>query len=58
MDKEVLDKIIETCPFECGIKDYLNGKTIHDNPFKSPNISKTDDVKSEAWLRGYLKNYF
>ena len=26
---------------------------VHTNPYKSPNTVKTDDVKSEAWLRGF-----
>ena len=37
-------------PHDEGVKAAKEGKTIHDNPYKSPNTPKTDDVKSEAWL--------
>jgi hypothetical protein len=46
-------EIITVFPYDQGVDAKLNGKSIHDNPYKSPNTAKTDDVKSEAWLRGF-----
>ena len=42
-------------PFDEGLYAAKIGKSIHTNPYKAPNISKTDDVKSEAWLRGFME---
>jgi hypothetical protein len=46
-------EIISTYPFDEGVLARERGKSIHDNPYKSPNTPKTDDVKSEAWVRGF-----
>ena len=46
-------EIITTFPFDEGVNARSSGKSIHDNPYKSPNTPKTDDVKSEAWIRGF-----
>lgn len=40
-------------PFDEGFKSASEQQTVHANPYKSPNTAKTDDVKSEAWIRGY-----
>ena len=46
-------EIITTFPFDEGVNARISKKSIHDNPYKSPNLSKTDDVKSQAWLDGF-----
>jgi len=53
MPKTELLEIITSYPFDEGQKASSSGKSVHDNPYKSPNTPKTDDVKSEAWLRGF-----
>jgi len=53
--KPNISETITSYPFDEGAKASLDGKTIYDNPYKSPNTPKTDDVKSEAWLRGFNK---
>jgi hypothetical protein len=40
-------------PFDEGFKAASENKTKYDNPYKSPNAPKTDDVKSDAWIRGF-----
>ena len=40
-------------PIDEGYEAARKGVSVHKNPYKSPNTAKTDDVKSEAWLRGY-----
>ena len=40
-------------PYDEGFKAASESKNKHTNPYKSPNTAKTDDVKSEAWIRGY-----
>jgi len=52
-EKTVITEVIESFPFDEGTKARMQGKSIHDNPYKSPNTPKTDDVKSEAWLWGF-----
>jgi len=48
-----ITEVITVYPFDEGQQASMSGKSIHDNPYKSPNTPKTDDVKSEAWIRGY-----
>lgn len=45
---------ISSYPIDEGILAAKEGKSIKSNPYKSPNTPKTDDVKSEAWLFGYM----
>ena len=44
---------ITSYPIDEGYEAARKGIPPHKNPYKSPNTVKTDDVKSEAWLRGY-----
>ena len=53
MPKTELSEIIISYPFDEGKQAKLDGKDIHSNPYKAPNRPKTDDVKSDAWLRGF-----
>ena len=46
-------ELISITPFELGVEASKLGISIHDNPFKSPNKSKTDSVKSDAWICGF-----
>lgn len=46
-------KTIAVYPYDLGFEAAKSKVPLHTNPFKSPNTQKTDDVKSEAWLRGY-----
>ena len=50
---EPITEVITVYPFNEGVDAAKLGKSAHENPYKSPNTAKTDDVKSEAWLRGY-----
>lgn len=43
----------EQTPYDLGMAAAKNKQSVHSNPFKSPNMPKTDDVKSDAWLLGY-----
>jgi hypothetical protein len=56
MTKTQTTEIITSYPVDEGYEAAHQGIPIHKNPYKSPNTPKTDDVKSEAWLRGY-SNY-
>ena len=47
------NEIITVYPFDIGVDAAKQNVSIHTNPYKSPNTPMTDDVKSEAWLRGY-----
>jgi len=49
-------EIITSYPIDEGYEAAHKGIPPHKNPYKSPNTPKTDDVKSEAWLKGY-SNY-
>lgn len=40
-------------PVDEGFKAGKNRNSIHTNPYKAPNVPRTDDVKSEAWLVGF-----
>lgn len=40
-------------PIDEGFLAGASGKTIHTNPYKSPNIARTDGVKSDAWIKGF-----
>ena len=44
---------ITSFPYDEGKEAARKGISFHKNPYKSPNTAKTDDVKSEAWLRGF-----
>ena len=50
-------EIITIYPFDEGFAAHEAGKSIHDNPYKSPNTPKTDDVKSESWLKGFESSH-
>lgn len=47
------NETITVFPFDEGREAKKAGKSVHTNPYKAPNTPKTDDVKSEAWLRGF-----
>lgn len=51
--KKVLTEVITVYPYDEGQEAARKGIMPHLNPYKSPNAPKTDDVKSEAWIRGY-----
>lgn len=40
-------------PYDEGREAARKGILVHKNPYKSPNTVKTDDIKSEAWLKGF-----
>ena len=50
---EPIVEIITVYPFDEGAEAARKGIMPHLNPYKSPNTPKTDDVKAEAWARGY-----
>jgi hypothetical protein len=52
-EHKLITETITVFPFDEGVAARVAGKSIHDNPYKSPNAPKTDDVKSEAWVRGF-----
>ena len=45
-------------PFDEGFNAAKDRKAKLSNPYKSPNTPKTDDVKSEAWTRGYEQQVY
>ena len=51
---ELLDHI-NSYPIDQGYEAASKGIPACKNPYKSPNTPKTDDVKSEAWTRGYTE---
>jgi hypothetical protein len=52
-EKKLLTEIISVYPYDEGQEAARKGIMPHLNPYKSPNTPKTDDVKAEAWSRGY-----
>lgn len=44
---------VDSFPFDEGYKAAQEKLSKHTNPYKSPNTARTDDVKSDAWLRGF-----
>ena len=44
---------IMSFPYDEGREAARKGILVHKNPYKSPNTVKTDDIKSEAWLKGF-----
>lgn len=51
--KPNVSEAITIFPYDEGAAAKLEGKSIHENPYKAPNMTKTDDVKSDAWLKGF-----
>ena len=45
-------------PYDEGFTAAEKKESKHSNPYKSPNAAKTDDVKSESWLRGYEQQVY
>ena len=48
----------EIYPYDEGLVAALKGIPESKNPYKCPNITRTDLVKSDAWMSGYIKGKF
>lgn len=47
--------ILAIYPIDEGILAQKEGKSVHSNPYKAPNIPTTDNVKADSWLRGFYQ---